>query len=151
MDTTGDNTVKIRPYRPSDEDAVIELWSQASKLAHPFVNGEGEGAREAKMRDIYLVKADNWVAEIEEQQVVGLLGMLGTEIGGLFVSPQAQRLGIGRQLVQHATTLHAAVTLEVYELNGSARRFYDVMGFVETGRYTDAETDHVLIQLRLTI
>lgn len=149
MDSTGANIVKIRPYRPSDEDAVIELWSQASKLAHPFIDGEGEDAREAKMRDIYLVKADNWVAETDEQ-VVGLLGLLGAEIGGLFVSPQAQRLGIGRLLVEHATTLHGAVTLEVYELNGSARRFYDIMGFEETGRYTDAETDHVLIQLRLT-
>ncbi|MGG7104115.1 GNAT family N-acetyltransferase [Rhodococcus sp. 24CO] len=149
MDTTGDNTVKIRPYQPSDEEAVIELWSQASKLAHPFIDGEGEGARAAKMRDVYLVNADNWVAETDGH-VVGLLGLLGAEIGGLFVSPRAQRLGIGRLLVEHATTLHGAVTLEVYELNGSARRFYDIMGFEETGRYTDADTDHVLIQLRLT-
>ncbi|MFE4502476.1 GNAT family N-acetyltransferase [Rhodococcus sp. NPDC056743] len=149
MDTTGDTTVKIRPYQLTDEDAVIELWSQASKLAHPFLVGEGEGEREAKMRDVYLVNADNWVAETDDQ-VIGLLGLLGPEIGGLFVSPRAQRLGIGRLLVEHATTLHPAVTLEVYALNGSARRFYEIMGFEETGRYTDAETDHVLIQLRLT-
>ena len=149
MDTQGDTTAKVRPYQPSDEDAVIELWSQASKLAHPFLAGEGEGDREVKMRDVYLVNADNWVAETDGQ-VVGLLGLLGAEIGGLFVSPRAQRLGIGRLLVEHATALHGAVTLEVYELNESARRFYEIMGFEETGRYTDPETDHVLIQLRLT-
>ncbi|MCJ0902457.1 GNAT family N-acetyltransferase [Rhodococcus sp. ARC_M6] len=142
-----ETTVNVRRYRPSDEEAVIELWSQAAKLAHPFLDGEGEGAREAKMREIYLVHAENWIAETPEG-VVGLLGLLGAEIGGLFVSPHAQRLGIGRLLVEHATALHGTVTLEVYELNESARRFYAIIGFQETGRHPDEETGHELIQLR---
>ncbi|WP_433604807.1 hypothetical protein [Prescottella agglutinans] len=40
------------------------------------------------------------------------------------------------------------VTLEVYERNRSARRFYELMGFLEVRRHTDEDTGHVLIELR---
>ncbi|WP_346073506.1 GNAT family N-acetyltransferase [Saccharopolyspora thermophila] len=142
-----DQKMIIRNYRTSDEAAVVDLWSRASKLAHPFIEGEGEGERARKLREVYLVEADNWVAEISGR-VVGLLGLLGSEIGGLFVTPEEQGRGIGRTLVQHAVNLHGTVTLEVYEGNTRARRFYDRMGFTEQGRRIDEETGHVLITLR---
>ncbi|TGB08939.1 hypothetical protein E4099_14455, partial [Streptomyces palmae] len=85
----------VRPYRPADEEAVVDLWARASKEAHPFVEGEGGGARERAVREVYLVKADNWVAEAPDGTVVGLLGLLGAEIGGLFVAPEAQGTGAG--------------------------------------------------------
>lgn len=138
--------VKVRRYRAADEDAVVAVWSRAAKEAHPFVVGEGEGVRESKMRTVYLVEADNWVAE-SASGIVGLLGLLGSEIGGLFVAPDAQGQGIGRILVEHAAALHGPVTLEVYERNTSARRFYERMGFVELGRRIDDEGHH-LIELR---
>ncbi|WP_344979567.1 GNAT family N-acetyltransferase [Streptosporangium fragile] len=137
----------IRRYEASDEAAVVDLWSRAVKLAHPFIEGEGEGERARKLREIYLVAADNWVAETSGA-AVGLLGLLGAEIGGLFVAPEAQGRGVGRALVEHAAALHGEVTLEVFEGNTRARRFYDLMGFIERGRRTDEETGHVLISMR---
>ncbi|WKX71435.1 GNAT family N-acetyltransferase [Streptomyces sp. XD-27] len=137
----------IRPYRPADEEAVVDLWSRASKAAHPFIGGEGEGTRARKIREVYLVHADNWVAESAEGAVVGLLGLLEAEIGGLFVAPEAQGTGVGRDLVEHAVTLHGEMTLEVFERNLRARRFYERMGFVERGRRMDEETGHELVAL----
>lgn len=137
----------IRAYRPTDEEAVVDLWSRASKFAHSFLEGEGEGSRERKMREVYLVQADNWVAD-SPRGVVGLLGLVGSEIGGLFVAPEVQGHGIGRALVEHAAAIRGAVTLEVYERNTSARRFYERMGFVEVRRRTDEDTGHELIELR---
>ncbi|ERB55774.1 acetyltransferase [Rhodococcus sp. P27] len=139
----------IRRYLPSDEDVVVDLWSRAAREAHPFLTGEGTGEREQKMREVYLIQADNWVAE-HNSEVVGLLGMIGSEIGGLFVAPASQGLGVGRALVEHATTMHGEVTLEVYTLNDRARRFYALMEFEEEGRRHDAETNHELITLRRT-
>lgn len=136
----------VRRYVPDDEDAVVDLWSRSAKLAHPFVVGEGEGARERKMRELYLVGAENWVAE-SPRGVVGLLGLLGSEIGGLFVAPEAQGQGIGRTLVEHAVGLRGSVNLKVYERNSSARRFYDRVGFKEVQRHTDDDC-HILIELR---
>lgn len=140
----------IRPYERTDEDAVVKVWAHASRQAHPFVVGEGEGERERKMREVYLVQAQNWVVEsTEDGGIVGLLGMQAAEIGGLFVAPQAQGQGLGQALVRHATALHGTVTLEVYTRNTRARRFYAWMGFEETGRRREEETGHQMIALRL--
>jgi len=143
-----DPAVSIRPYARSDEDAVIGVWSRSSTLAHPFVEGEGTGRREVEMREIYLVQADNWVAQTQSGEIVGLLGMLGTEIGGLFVDPAAQGHGIGRQLVEHAARLHGDLTVEVYELNQRARQFYAYLDFVPAGQRLEEDTGLTLLKLR---
>ncbi|SCE55858.1 putative acetyltransferase [Streptomyces sp. OspMP-M43] len=98
------------------------------------------------MREVYLVHAENWVAETDGR-VVALLGLLGAEIGGLFVAPEAQGTGVGRRLVEHAAALHGALTLEVYEKNTAARGFYARLGFVEESRRVDEEYDEVMLKL----
>ncbi|MEV0370340.1 GNAT family N-acetyltransferase [Streptomyces sp. NPDC050636] len=143
----------IRRYRAADADTVTDLWSRASKQAHPFIDGEGECERARTLREVYLVQAENWVAE-RDGTVIGLLGLLpgqaegGVEIGGLFVAPEAQGGGTGRQLLEHAAELHGALTLEVFEGNARARRFYAHLGFTERGRRVDEETGHPLLALQ---
>ncbi|WP_310724069.1 GNAT family N-acetyltransferase [Streptomyces sp. N2A] len=137
----------IRRYRDTDQDVVIDLWSRAVRRAHPFIEGEGEGERARILREVYLVRAENWVAE-HAGTVIGLLGLLpGGEIGGLFVAPEAQGRGVGRQLVEHAAARYGALTLEVFEGNARARRFYAHLGFTERGRRVDEETGHPLLVL----
>ncbi|MGW1373423.1 GNAT family N-acetyltransferase [Streptomyces sp. NPDC002446] len=148
----------IRRYRDSDQDVVTDLWSRAVRQAHPFIEGEGTGERARILREVYLVEAENWVAE-RAGTVVGLLGLLpdgraesaedgaGAEVGGLFVAPEVQGGGIGRQLLEHAAARHGALTLEVFEENARARRFYADLGFTERGRRRDEATGHPLIAL----
>ncbi|MFE0378749.1 GNAT family N-acetyltransferase [Streptomyces inhibens] len=169
----------IRRYRASDQDVVTDLWSRAARQAHPFIEGEGAGERARVLREVYLVQAENWVAE-RDGIVIGLLGLLGAkdgsgranepdgaevdgagadgaevdgvevdgvEVGGLFVAPEAQGDGVGRELLEHAAALHGALTLEVFEGNARARRFYAHLGFTERGRRVDEETGHPLIAL----
>lgn len=136
----------IRRYAAADENAAVDVWSRAGRLAHPFIPGEGEGERAREMREVYLVHAENWVAE-SNGRVVALLGLLDAEIGGLFVAPEAQGTGVGRRLVEHAAALHGALTLEVYEKNTQARGFYARMGFVEESRRVDEEYDEVMLKL----
>ncbi|MFF4603764.1 GNAT family N-acetyltransferase [Streptomyces sp. NPDC001339] len=71
----------------------------------------------------------------------------GVEVGGLFVAPEAQGGGVGGQLLEYAAALHGALTLEVFEANARARRFYAHLGFTERGRRTDEGTGHPLIKL----
>lgn len=151
----------IRRYQPSDQDVVIDVWSRAARQAHPFIEGEGAGERARILRERYLVRPENWVAE-RDGTIIGLLGLLpyghpernaggpgGTdaEVGGVFVAPEAQGAGIGRQLVEHAAALYGALSLEVYEANARALRFYARLGFTERGRRTDEATGHPLIVL----
>jgi putative acetyltransferase len=139
--------VTIRPYSQTDEEAVIAVWSRSASMAHPFVEGEGTGWRADEMRTVYLVEADNWVAQTDEGRVIGLLGLLDAEVGGLFVDPSAQGLGVGRLLVEHAAQLHGDLTVEVYELNERARGFYEHMGFVPTGHRIEEITGLTLLRL----
>lgn len=144
----------IRRYHSSDQGVVTDLWARAARQAHPFIEGEGEGERARILREVYLVQAENWVAE-SDGTVVGLLGLLpggesaqdaaGAEVGGLFVAPEAQGGGIGGRLVEHAAARHGALTLEVFEGNAQARRFYAHLGFTERGRRVDEQTGHPLI------
>ncbi len=136
----------IRRYAAADENAAVDVWSRAGSAAHPFIPGEGEGERAREMREIYLVHAENWVAETDGR-VVALLGLLDAEIGGLFVAPEAQGTGVGRRLVEHAAALHGSLTLEVYEKNTGARGFYARLGFVEESRRVDEEYDEVMLRL----
>ncbi len=139
--------VVIRRYAPADENAVMDVWSRAGRAAHPFVPGEGEGERAREMREIYLVHAENWVAE-SDGRVVALLGLMGAEIGGLFVAPEAQGTGVGfKRLVDHAAALHGRLSLDVYEKNTGARSFYARMGFEEESRRVDEEYDEVMLRL----
>ncbi|WP_043265160.1 GNAT family N-acetyltransferase [Streptomyces sp. CT34] len=144
----------IRRYRPADQDAVTDLWSRAARQTHPFIEGEGEGERARLLREMYLVRAENWVAE-RQGAVIGLLGPLsaesgdggGAEVGGLFVAPEAQGCGTGRELLEHAAARHGALSLEVFEENVRARRFFAHLGFTERGRRTDERTGHPRIAL----
>ncbi|WP_261956763.1 GNAT family N-acetyltransferase [Streptomyces nigrescens] len=139
--------VIIRRYRDADQDVVVDLWSRAVRRAHPFIEEEGGGERARILREVYLVRAENWVAE-RAGTVIGLLGLLpGGEIGGLFVAPEAQGDGVGRQLVEHAAARYGALTLEVFEGNARARRFGAHLGFTERGRRMDEETGHPLLVL----
>ncbi|MEN3584432.1 GNAT family N-acetyltransferase [Streptomyces sp. ZYX-F-203] len=136
----------IRRYETSDEAAVVDLWSRAAKPAHPFLVGEGEGERARKLREIYLPMAENWVAD-DAGTVVGLLGLLGDEVGGLFVDPVHQGRGVGRLLIEHAATLRGALRLEVFEANDRARGFYRLMGFEDHGTRVDEESGHPLVTM----
>ncbi|MEU3707737.1 GNAT family N-acetyltransferase [Streptomyces anulatus] len=136
----------IRRYAAADENAAVDVWSRAGSAAHPFIPGEGEGERAREMREVYLVQAENWVAETDGR-VVALLGLLDAEIGGLFVAPEAQGTGVGRRLVEHAAALHGTLSLEVYEKNTRARGFYARLGFVEESRRVDEEYDEVMLRL----
>ena len=105
------------------------------------------GWRADEMREVYLVQADNWVAQTEPGEIVGLLGLLGAEIGGLFVEPSLQGHGVGRLLVEHAARMHGDLTVEVYELNERALQFYRHMDFIRVGSRIEDQTGLTLLKL----
>ncbi|CAM5579906.1 hypothetical protein SBADM41S_10807 [Streptomyces badius] len=80
----------IRRYAAADENAAMDVWSRAGGLAHPFIPGEGEGERARKMREIYLVHAENWVVETDGR-VVALLGLLDAEESAASSWPRRHR------------------------------------------------------------
>jgi putative acetyltransferase len=125
--------VRIRPFSVADQQAVLEIWLEASKVGHPFLAPDDLTRQQALVAEVYLPNSETWVAEIEGR-IVGFIGLLESFIGGLFVAPDAHGKGIGRHLIVHAHHLKGPLTVEVYADNPIAPSFYRRCGFIEIGR-----------------
>jgi len=126
--------MQIRRYIPDDHAAALDVWLRASRVGHPFFT-EAELAAQSKMvADIYLPRAENWVALDEDERLLGFIGLLKSFIGGLFVDPEVHGRGVGRALIEHAAARKGPLTVEVYEANPIAPAFYRRVGFRQIRR-----------------
>lgn len=137
----------IRPYQESDVGDIIEVWYQASLVAHPFLSEDFLAEEERKIRAVYLPNTQTWVYE-EQGKLVGFISLINNEVGAIFVHPLLQRRGIGRALMDKACSLHETVELDVFEANSIGRTFYSKYGFVPIRQFTHDETGEPMIRLR---
>ena len=121
----------IRPYRESDETAVIALW-QACDLVRPWNDPRKDIARKLQVNREWFLVAER------ETRIVGSV-MAGYEghrgwINYLAVDPAAQRCGLGRALMAEAERLLRAagcpkINLQVRSTNAAVLAFYRRLGF----------------------
>jgi len=137
----------IRLYQESDVEDIIEIWYQASLVAHPFLSENFLSEEKRQIRQLYLPHAQTWVYEWQGKPV-GFISLIDNEVGGIFVHPSMQRRGIGRALMDKACSLHDTVELDVFEANAIGSAFYSKYGFVPIKRFTHGETGEPTIRLR---
>lgn len=138
----------IRAYRAADMEDLLDVWSRASAVAHPFLD-EGFLERERQLIPAeYLPRAETWVFEVDGR-VVGFVSLLGSEVGALFVDPDRHRQGIGTALLDRARDRRGALDVEVFAKNSLGRAFYEATGFRLTERRVHEETGFELLRLRL--
>lgn len=140
---------KIRPYTPKDRDRLVEIWHQASRVGHPFLSEQDLSEQKVLVRDIYLPKAENWVAT-DAGEPLGFVGLLDCFVGGLFVHPSAHGRGVGRALIEHAAQLKGQLDVEVYAINVGALEFYQRLGFIQVGIRNSDDQGRPLQLVRLT-
>ena len=134
----------IRNYRETDLEEMVGLWYDASVLAHSFIPSSFWALNKIAMKEKYLPFVENLVFE-EEGKVVGFISLVGERICALFVAPEMQGKGIGRDLIEHAMILKGNLALRVYRENENALRFYEKRGFVTVGEEIDEFTGCVQI------
>ncbi len=125
------NDLVIRPYRPSDEAAVINVWAECG-LLHPENNPKLDIERKMRVNpELFLV------GEIGEQIVatcmVGYEGHRGW-INYLGVLPSFQRQGIASQIMLEAESRLRAlgcpkINLQVRGTNAKVVQFYESLGY----------------------
>ena len=118
----------IRKHKEKDLEDIINIWYQASTLAHPFLDSTFVKKVEKDMRNIYIPNSETWVYE-KNNSVIGFISMIDNEIGGLFVLPNNHSKGIGTKLVDFISKVHKELEVEVFEKNIIGRAFYDKYGF----------------------
>lgn len=137
----------IRLYQERDTKTIIDVWYQASLIAHSFLTETFLEEEKNKLREIFLPNSQTWVYEAEGQ-VVGFISLIDNEVGGIFVQPSKQRQGVGKALMDKANSLHRSLELDVFEANRPGRAFYAKYGFLPISKYKEKTTGEMMIRLR---
>ncbi|MCY9863845.1 N-acetyltransferase [Vibrio coralliirubri] len=139
----------IREYRPADIETVIDIWLTASIKAHDFVAPEFWESQVGNMRDIYIPASTTYVYQIDGE-VRGFYSLYEGILAAIFVSPQHQGCGVGKQLIQHAKLECPNLSLNVYKENQATIEFYLSQGFSIVSEQTDEHTEHQEYTMRLS-
>ncbi|WP_240776317.1 GNAT family N-acetyltransferase [Nitrincola alkalilacustris] len=129
----------IRPFNLADMDQVLQVWLDASVLAHDFVDGEFWASRIEDMRHIYLPLSEIYVYE-ENGIIQGFLSLQDDTLAALFIRPEYQGRGIGFQLMEMAKEERERLDLAVYKCNWRSVDFYERCGFQPVREQTDQHT-----------
>lgn len=121
----------IREYQESDQDIVVNIWLEASVKAHHFLPRAYWESKAEDMRNIYIPAAKTYVyMEDLSSQVLGFISLVDNYIAAVFVLPECQGQGIGKQLIDDAKERYDRLELGVYVENIDATAFYKKQGFV---------------------
>jgi ribosomal protein S18 acetylase RimI-like enzyme len=125
--------IALRPFEPSDQEAVIVLWGRC-ELLRPWNDPRRDIARKLT------VQPDLFIVAVSRDALVGsvMAGFDGHRgwMNYLAVDPAWRRAGVGRRLVARAeAALHALgcpkVNLQVRGGNDAALAFYRDLGYAQ--------------------
>ena len=103
----------IRILKPSDIDAVMNIWLSSNIQAHSFIPREYWMKYFGQVKEM-LPDATVYVYE-DNGSVQGFIGLTKNYIEGIFVEESMRGKGIGTQLLNLAKQLCSSLTLQVYE------------------------------------
>lgn len=131
----------IREYSAADTETVLDIWFTASIKAHNFMAPEFWESQVGNMRDIYLPASRTYVFQ-GDGEVRGFYSLYEGILAAIFVNPQHQGCGIGKQLMQHAKLERPKLSLNVYKENQATIEFYLSQGFKIVSAQADEHTGH---------
>lgn len=140
----------IIPTSADRHPQLLELWEQSVRATHHFLNDEQIlKIRQQIIQHSYFDQVQLFHVE-HQQQILGFMGIAGSKLEMLFISPSAFRQGIGSQLLQYALQL-GVTEVDVNEQHPDATAFYLKHGFEMISRSeTDAEGNpYPILHLKL--
>ncbi len=138
----------IRPIKPQEIEAVLDIWLIASIQAHDFIEAEFWRSQLDNMRDVYLPASEVFVYE-QAGDVVGFYALYEDNLAAIFVAPSCQGKGVGKALIADAKTRRKSLTLSVYKENQASYQFYVSQGFNVVSEQEDEHTGHLEITMTL--
>ncbi|WP_444920117.1 N-acetyltransferase [Microbulbifer sp. CnH-101-G] len=132
----------IRSYTPNDIETILNIWLKASVKAHNFIAADFWKSQIDNMRNIYIPNSETYIYEIQSK-VTGFYSLVDNTLAALFVDPEFQGQGIGKQLLEHAKSQRSPLNLTVYKENVSSYQFYLSQGFHLLKEQSDNHTGHI--------
>lgn len=146
--------IVVRPAVPADLERVLAIARNSGTPAQwpekEYKKVFAPDPRGTQNRLVLVIRDEKQVQGF----IIGRLAVDQWEIENIAVDRNAQRRGLGRQLLRafldRARERGSAVFLEVRESNLAARNLYSAMGFVQAGRrrsyYRAPEEDAVVLK-----
>ncbi|MFE6886767.1 GNAT family N-acetyltransferase [Streptomyces sp. NPDC057694] len=127
----------VRRAVGSDAAAVAEVWLRSFAAALPSVRrAHTDDQVRSWFREVVVPGQETWVAAVEDS-VVAMMVLDGEDLDQLYLDPAWQGQGIGSRLVDLAKQRRpAGLALWTFQVNDSARRFYERHGFI-AAEWTD--------------
>jgi GNAT superfamily N-acetyltransferase len=138
----------IRKFEHSDTEKIVEIWYNASVIAHSFIPRDMWESHKVELKNKHLPIAETRVAE-ENGILIGFISLLDNYIGGLFVATTKQGKGVGTKLIEQARREKGHLNVGVYDKNINARRFYTKIGFRYISKEVQPETGEIVINMAL--
>ena len=125
----------IRRATPEDVDAIAAVFRRSFATLEFLPKLHTAEEDRAHLEGV-IAEQDVWVAD-DEGELAGFIALKG-DLGTFFyVTPEAQRRGLGSKLFEHVQQeRRSGFTFWVFQANEAARRFYEKRGCVAV-EFTD--------------
>jgi ribosomal protein S18 acetylase RimI-like enzyme len=122
--------VNLRRAGPTDAQAIAALLRHTFRVSLPFLPELHTPEQDLWfVREQMLVKDEVWLAEDDEQALLGFVAFREGWIDHLYVHPDHQGQGIGELLLRKPLRYRQARRLWTFQKNARARAFYEKHGF----------------------
>lgn len=118
----------IVPYRSDQKPQLLSVWERSVKATHHFLSQPDFEAIKLMLQELDLGFLDVLCA-MEQEELVGFIGIAAQKIEMLFIAPEYFGQGIGKRLVSFAVERMNVTRVDVNEQNDQAIGFYRNMGF----------------------
>ncbi len=85
----------IRSYKETDLKELLEVWYDSTSIAHSFMDAAFLEKEKKNIEEIYIPNTKTWLYT-DGDGMDGFISMIGNEVGAIFVRPEKQGKGIGK-------------------------------------------------------
>lgn len=133
------NELNIRRNKETEVNKIVEIWYEASLIAHDFIDKDFWNSQRKEMEQKYIPMSETYVI-CNGNNVVGFLSMVDNDLAALFIDVGHQGKGYGKALLSFIKRQRENIQLKVYKKNAHAVHFYLENGFEIKEKLLDEHT-----------
>lgn len=114
---------------PHDYDELLSVWEASVRSTHHFLTEENIQFYKPLVREQYFPAVELHIIRNSKGKIAAFMGLSQELVEMLFVSPEEQSKGYGKQLMEYALHEKHIYKVDVNEQNEQACHFYQHLGF----------------------